>query len=190
MNFSVTNQITMLKKKPFNRKEATAKVLDHHKNKFKELSINDPLFIPKCAYKPYGTDELHISFFPSEIEREQDIYVEFCSKECEPETRERILYKWRHNPHYKEEYEHTEPNDRGHVRYLIPVSELINQDNLIEQDKKEEEIKKAFPNFESEFIDPDTDNPINQMTIRDLASILWKKPVSNKKWLNNLIKDL
>jgi len=140
----VIKKIRMLKKKPFNRKEATAKVLDHHKNKFSKLNINDPLFIPKCAYRPYGSDDLHISFFPSEIEKEQDVYTEFCSKECEPETKERILYRWRHNPHYKEEYEHTEPNDRGHVRYLIPVSELIDQNEIIEQDKKEEEITELF----------------------------------------------
>ena len=86
------------------------------------------------------------------------------------------MYKWRHNPHYKEEYEHTEPNDRGHVRYLIPVSELINQDSIIEQDKKEEDLKQeTFQNFANEFIDPDTDNPINQMTIRDFASITLEK---------------
>ena len=180
----------MLKKKPFNRKEATEEVLEHHKPKFKKLNISNPTFIPKCAYKPYGSTELHISFFPSEIDKAEDIYTEFCSKECEPETKERILYRWRHNPHYKEEYEHTEPNDRGHVRYLIPVSELINQDNLIVEDEKNKEIENSFPNFESEFIDPDTDNPINQMTVRDFASIIWKKPVSNKKWLNNLIKNL
>jgi len=180
----------MLKKKPFDRRKATEEVLNYHKEKLNKLNITDPLFIPKCAYRPYGTDELHISFFPSEIEKEQDIYTEFCSKECEPETKERILYKWRHNPHYKEEYEHTEPNDRGHVRYLIPVSELIDQDRIIEQDKKEEDITETFPNFASEFIDPDSDNPVNQMTIRDFASIIWKKPVSNKKWLNNLIKKL
>ena len=51
----------MLKKKPFNRREATAKVLDYHKNKFNRAwYVNDPIFIPKCAYKPYGTDEVHI----------------------------------------------------------------------------------------------------------------------------------
>ena len=181
----------MLKnKKPFNRKEATEKVLEYHKNKLIKLNIQNPLFIPKCAYKPYGKDELHISFFPSEIDKEQDIYTEFCDKECVPETKDRILYKWRHNPHYKEEYEHTEPNDRGHVRYLVPVSELINQDSLIEEDEKQEEMKNIFPNFENEFIDPNTDNPIGQMTVRDFASIIWKKPVSNKKWLNNLIQNV
>jgi hypothetical protein len=25
------------------------------------------------------------------------------------------------------------------------------------------------------------------MTIQDFAAIMWKKPVSNKKWLNDLI---
>jgi hypothetical protein len=28
------------------------------------------------------------------------------------------------------------------------------------------------------------------MSVRDFAAILWKKPVSNKKWLNELIKTI
>ena len=35
--------------------------------------------------------------------------------------------------------------------------------------------------------DPSTDPPLNEMTIRDLAAIMLKKPVSNKKWLNDII---
>jgi len=37
-------------------------------------------------------------------------------------------------------------------------------------------------------MDPDQDCPIDQMNIRDLAAILLKKPVSKKKWLNDLVK--
>jgi hypothetical protein len=28
----------------------------------------------------------------------------------------------------------------------------------------------------------------SEMTIRDIAAIIWKKPVSNKLWLNSLIE--
>jgi hypothetical protein len=38
-------------------------------------------------------------------------------------------------------------------------------------------------------MDPDADCSLNQMTLRDLASIMFKKPVSHKQWLNNLIKE-
>ena len=37
--------------------------------------------------------------------------------------------------------------------------------------------------------DPDQDLPIDQLTIRDLAAILTGKPVSMKKWLNQIVKN-
>jgi hypothetical protein len=33
------------------------------------------------------------------------------------------------------------------------------------------------------------DAPLDQVTIRDLAAIMLKKPVSNKKWLNDIINS-
>jgi hypothetical protein len=39
-----------------------------------------------------------------------------------------------------------------------------------------------------EILDPNSDAPFDQLTIRDLAALLLKKPVSNKKWLNDLVK--
>ena len=40
-----------------------------------------------------------------------------------------------------------------------------------------------------DLMDPNTDAPFDQLTIRDLAAILLKKPVSSKDWLNKLIQD-
>jgi hypothetical protein len=75
----------------------------------------------------------------------------------------------------------------GQVRYLIPVSELMKVSAPVE--KKVATSKQLDLNtFFSEIIDPDQDVPLDQMTVRDLAAILLKKPVSNKKWLNDLIK--
>ena len=31
------------------------------------------------AYRPSGKDELHVSFFPSELQKDKDIYTEFVS---------------------------------------------------------------------------------------------------------------
>jgi len=95
-----------------------------------------------------------------------------------------MLYKWRYNPHYEEEYEKTEPAANGHFRYLVPISELVK----IEFDVQENTETGMFPNFE-EIMDPDLDSPISQLTIRDVAAILLKKPVSHKNWLNEIIKS-
>ena len=50
-------------------------------------------------------------------------------------------------------------------------------------------IETSEPFMEFDLIDPDIDAQFEQLTIRDLAAILLKKPVSNKKWLNKLITD-
>jgi hypothetical protein len=109
------------------------------------------------------------------------VYIEFTSKELVPEDPERKLYKWRFNPHFEEEYEKTEPNPQtGHVRYLIPVEELT----VVKSQKTEEVVQ---PEMDLELPDPNLDQPFDQMTIRDLAAILLKKPVSHKQWLNEII---
>lgn len=172
----------------FNRKEKTEELMKYHQKVFKALGITNPLYIPKCAYRPYGKDELHMGFFKSELSRDQDIYTEYTSIALESEDPTRTLYKWKYNPFYDEEYETTEPNGQGHVRYLIPVSELI---KVTAETKKTEptktEVEGLFPDFDG-IMDADLDAPLSSLTVRDLAAILLQKPVSNKKWLNDLIK--
>ena len=149
---------------------------------FNSLGIDNPLFIPKCAYTPRGMDGLHIGFFESELKKGRDIYTEFVSIDLDPEDPERNLYKWRYNPHYATEYETVESNNS--VRWIIPVAELIKVDYEI---PKEEE--SPFPDFK-ELMNEDIsdDAAISHMTIRDLAAILLRKPVSKKDWLNDIVK--
>ena len=47
----------------FNRKEKSEELLKYHQPVFKALDISNPLYIPKCAYRPYGKDDLHMGFF-------------------------------------------------------------------------------------------------------------------------------
>lgn len=165
-----------------NRQEKTEELIKFHDWKFKLIQEDNPLFIPKCAYYPKGKSELFVGMFASELKKNKDIYTEFTSIDLEPEDPERILYKWRFNPHFEEEYEKTEPAANGHFRYLIPVAELVK----IEFEAPTVEKASVFPDFE-EISDPDSDAALDQLTIRDLAALLLKKPVSHKKWLNDLI---
>jgi hypothetical protein len=136
------------------------------------LGLPDALFFPKMAYYPRGSDEKVLSFFPSELRKGYDIYTEFVSRDYESEDAERTLWKWSYNPHWEEEYEKTADNQ---PRYLIPVRELI----------KVNIPTKSSPDVFNNIFE---DAPISEMTIRDLAAILLKKPVSEKKWLNDLVK--
>lgn len=169
--------------KPEDKKERLRKLREFHQPTFDSNGVSDALFIPKMAYRPHGKTDLHIAFFASEVNKGEDVYVEFTSKDLIPEDTERRLYRWNFNPHFQEEYETTDPHPQtGHVRYLVPVDELV----LIKLAKKDL-VKKNPESFD--LPDPDQDLPMDQMTIRDLAAILLKKPVSNKQWLNELINS-
>ena len=75
------------------------------------------------AYRPAGKDDLHVTFFPSELENNMDIYTEFVSIEYKSEDPKRTLYLLKYNPHWKEEYEMITSNS-GFQRHMVPVSEL------------------------------------------------------------------
>ena len=57
-----------------------------------------------------GKDELTcISFFPSEMEKSEDIYTEFVSIDYESQKiLKELLYLHKYNPHWRDEYELTE----------------------------------------------------------------------------------
>lgn len=144
-------------------------------------------FIPKMAYIPRGGDERVIALFKSEIKGGEDVYTEFVSSEYDPEDPERRLWKWPYNEHWDEEYATTEPHHKtGHVRYLIPVDELLDVAQ-VHQPWSAPEAEEADEQFEMP--DANNDAPINQLTIRDKAAIDWKLPVSRKPWLNDLIRQ-
>jgi hypothetical protein len=172
--------------KPEDRRAKTAELRKAHQEYFEKVGLGVAKFIPKLAYKPPGKDELFVGFFPNELRGGEDVYTEFTGRNLEIEDPERNLYKWRYNAHWEEEYEKTEPTATGSFRYLIPVSELIK----VQKNQQKEESKPAIrTNVEFDLMDPDTDAPFDQLTIRDLAAILLKKPVSNKGWLNKLIQN-
>lgn len=164
------------------KREKIRKLREFHQKTFDDLGIPNAIFIPKMAYRPIGKSEIHIGFFANEINKGEDVFVEFCSKENIPEDPDRKLYKWKYNPHFHEEYDKTEPNAiSGHVRYLVPIEELI----LIKDNKVVEQT------FQPEFNLPDaeTDLPLDQMTMRDFAAIILREPISRKEWLNKLIEQ-
>ena len=123
---------------PAERKQKIKELKKEH-DKFFQAYPN-ALYMPKMAYRPSGKDDLHISFFPSELEKGEDIYTEFVSIDYDSEDPLRTLYKYKNNPHWKEEYELVTSNS-GFQRHLIPVSELqvINDVNSrSDQDKVED----------------------------------------------------
>ena len=64
---------------PEERKAKVKKLRETHQEWFSNHDLTNALYIPKMAYRPSGKDELHVSFFPSELEKSEDIYTEFVS---------------------------------------------------------------------------------------------------------------
>lgn len=158
------------------RKERIANLREHHQPLFDKLNIPDALFFPKMAYFPKTKNEKVISFFPSELRKGYDIYTEFVSREFEADGQERTLWKLRFNPHWETEFEATTDLQ---PRYLVPVSELVKVSAPVES------AQTAF-DFDS-FVNDDT--ALSECTLKDIAAILLRAPVSNKPWLNKIIQD-
>lgn len=146
---------------------------------YKDSGCSDSIYIPKMAFTSAGQETL-MMFFESELSMEKDIYTECVSRDYAPEDEERTLYKFKHNPFFKEEYQKKETKT-GVEAYLVPISELLN----ISKKQKSEDLEKA-KNFK--LLTPPKSNT-EKMTIKDYCAIHWKLPVSDKEWLNNLIKE-
>ena len=168
------------------KRERLKQLRAYHQQALDKLGVPNAVFIPKLAYKPSGKNEVHVSFFISEISKGEDVYMEFTNRNNVPEDPKRTLYKWRYNPHYATEYEATDPNTKPNdIRYLVPVAELqVIKSQQPETPKLSTKITEVV---ELSLPDPNLDLPIDQLTIRDLAAILLKKPCSQKSWLNDII---
>tara|TARA_R110001583_G_scaffold101748_1_gene248224 strand:- start:239 stop:766 length:528 start_codon:yes stop_codon:yes gene_type:complete len=150
---------------PAERKEKVLKLREEHQDYFIVNKIEKALYIPKMAYRPTGKDELHVSFFPSELEKGQDIYTEFVSIEYDTEDPKRTLYLIKHNPHWKEEYELI-TSSSGFERHIIPASELKVINDVT--DRKGLPLNSGDPEVEQRAFDAIP----NPETERDIVDVL------------------
>ena len=153
---------TKKKMTPAERKTKVEELLQEHMDYFNINSIDNPAYIPKMAYRPSGKDGLHVSFFPSELENNQDIYTEFVSIEYETEDPKRTLYLLKYNPHWKEEYELITSNS-GFQRHIVPCDELkpINDVTSRGYDKQTAFEEGLDHKGEIELTDPDERDIVN-----------------------------
>lgn len=176
------------------RASALTALKQRNEQNFKSLGLLSPRFTIKFAYTPKHREDLVVSMFPSEMEFKEDVYLELTDGENYPIHEEPVLYKMRHNPHYKQEYE-VIPADPARNKisetYLIPVAEL----EIVAGSKTNDLKIVEKPVISTASIEKTTsvekeDAHYSEITIRDIAAIFLKVPVSNKKWLNNLINSV
>ena len=171
---------------PAERKAKVAKLREEHEDFFQKNGIINALYIPKMAYRPTGKDDLHVSFFPSELEKGRDIYTEFVSIEYETEDPKRTLYLIKHNPHWKEEYELV-TSSSGFERHIIPVSELKTINDVTNRGKQSKygkfaERTKSF----DEVVLPD---PETGRDMLDVAKGIEKALIGIQNLLKNINRN-
>jgi hypothetical protein len=174
------------------------------------------LITAKAPYMYNGTRK--ISFFESELEPRaggQDIYVELVHlNSYEPLDEERTLYKLRYNPHFRTEFENS---SKYPALYYVSFDELekvwqksdekinfLSTKEFTAPKQKAPVPDQKFPQQSIAQIDAKGFNEINpvldlddlpdfnitSMSIRDFAAIMWRSPVSNNPWLNELIRNI
>lgn len=167
----------------------------HHKSFLDKHEVQERNFIPKLFYQDKG--ELVVAMFPSEISREQDLYIENASISYDPLDEKRTLYKYAYNPHYKDEYRQTDiVGSLQQPRYLVPVAELtiVSQSTEPVATLRTKEVmvavKEEKPTTaarEEKPVKPE-DCLMSEITVRDHLAMKYNKPISTKKWLNDLIE--
>jgi hypothetical protein len=187
-------------KKNMNVKELTAKYAPFWQSLFTNMGISSPKFGAKLCYngKEFG-EERHpcVRFWPSELSCGQDFYIECFDWDQEHYDRaNRKLYRLNNNPNWKlnhNKYVEVETSPET-ITYAVKLSdlELVNSTPVTAayaevvaapsfMDEPEEEFSGMFSEKE--------DTHMSAMTLRDHYCIENNVPLSNKKWLNDLIKE-
>jgi hypothetical protein len=202
----------------------------HHMETFKKLGLPDPFFTIKTAFFQKGKFGRQVQFFEWELKKGEDIYIEFYDNvnddmgqlvNIKPFHDERLLFKFKVNPHFAEEYElkvNTNSKGEEYSTYTVSLMELTvvlphgremafpAYEKSKEQAAEEAKMPRlqnslTFPDFEEEFGAKEVEvtafeenvesagTTLANISLKDFAAIMLVKPVSDKKWLNDLIKE-
>lgn len=198
----------------------TAEFKSYWEQLFADNAIENPLFYAKLCYQGSEFESIDgkksecVRFYPSELSKNQDIFVELFDWYDNPyEEGYRNLYRIKNKPDWK-----SIPNFSTEVTlksdgtllpsptYAVRISELeLISRNKIETaypemtkismpESPQQMLNLDFPKIDFDSVDEEPftekeDNHYAQMTIRDIYCIVNKVPLSNKKWLNTLIDE-
>jgi hypothetical protein len=149
--------------------------------------INGRNFYPKPVIKNKAGEKC-ITLYEQELTNSTErykngFYTELCDTEYKVLSPRRIL-RWKGSSLDIDNYD-TKTFDDGQVKYYVPIDELeiVNiTSDLLRGDTSIDNVKEIIRSREE-----NEDAPFSTMTIRDYFAIKHFQPVSNKKWLNDLI---
>lgn len=156
------------------------------------IKLFDAHFVAKLCYTPkeFNPDKIDcIRFFPWEINMGKDIYLELTNWDNELFHKGmRRLYKLSYDSGWEGSGKFLKVETGKGPSYILKVSdlEIINTSSVVAARPEVEFETKSEFSFE-ESLDEKFDEHFSKMTIRDFYCMLKNVPLSNKKWLNELI---
>ena len=175
------------------RVRVISEIKEFWKSVLSSTTFKDSYVIGKVLYFPKGGTEKVIRCFGSELSK-GDVFVEFTDFDYNLiNSGARELYVIKHDVDYKTKFEEVTKDN-----FVIPLSALklfttykgaVGAPVAVE--KVAPAVVKTFTDFGSTagLTDELEDTHQSHMTIRDFAAIMWKKPISNKPWLNKLVNE-
>lgn len=159
---------------PSQKKEKINQHRLFHHSLLEEYQVPENDFNVKLVFYDKGTKVIGV--FPNEFLKPNGFYLEFVDKNLDPTDPQRKLWRLPARENYESTY-----NILSSGAYAVPIDEL-----------EEVPVRKApVQEFKVDLSDgyAKQDDHYSKLTIRDLAAILWQKPVSEKKWLNELVNQ-
>lgn len=164
------------------RQEKQQEFFLQHAEVFRKLGIMDPFFVIKTAFFQKGKYGRNVQFFEWELKKGEDIYVEFYDNvtdnngsiiDFKPFHADRLLCKYKVNPHYAEEYEQKENVNQktgdNYFTYTVPLSEMIavsadgREKTYAMYEKGDDESSKeeiVLPRLQNSLVFPDFENDL------------------------------
>jgi hypothetical protein len=180
-------------------------IRSYHTHLIKDLGISPLDFNMKMPfYDRHG--RYVVGIFSSEFQKDKGFFFEMVTRDLDPLESDRKVYRIARNDNYEEEFE---MNEKG--SFLVPVDELrlvnaqsvaiskgsavTSNDKLFSskavlQEQSKPTTQPVFTSTPQPSLQPKTDAPYSEMTIRDYIAIQTGKPVSLKTWVNDLVLNL
>src|SRR5437868_8171714 len=152
---------TLKRLSPEERKAFVSALRVYHEDVFKILGVPQAYYYPKIIFVRSGIKG--ITFFPSELNKETDVYTEYVDFDYTPIDPKRALYRFRYNKFFAQELA-----TEGHgeqIKYVVPIDEM-------------EKVRITSRDVAENTLADLTDEGIEKLTIRDIYAIIQNKPVS------------
>ncbi len=181
MGISTTGKRSLTKEE---RVKKVAELREYHQEYFDLIGDTKARFAAKMRF---GYPPDRSKFFAKEIGGSNPLYVEWVSRQYEPED-DRRLYRFDPEPDYETIFE-KEVSEEGYEWYIVPVERFtLVKDGQHKGGSIVEPVQSAL-DLDFDIVNPDEDCAMDNITLRDWAAILLKTPVSRKEWLNKIIKE-